>query len=187
MVQAGDIVVFNATKGGWFSAAQRFFTRMPYTHTGIIIGDVNDESALLEAKMSVSVTPWKPFTTDPTLQYWVFRPAMSVNPQALSDLWHRYAGHDYGYFQILWFVYRWIMESWPFRADVRGQHNWFPTGDICSEVTYNWIQWLSMQDPLLDALVMEWNENTCHSGDIYTICSKSRLDFTLVEFKNTAP
>ena len=181
MVKAGDIVVFNATKGDWFSKAQRFFTRMPFTHTGVIVGTVNNVPALLEAKMVTTVTPWKNVIDNEMLEYFVFRPTIDFGIQPVNDLWARYSGRSYGFAQVLWFVYRYIMESWPFRADVRGQKNWFPTGDICSEVVYNWLSWLSINSNTLEALVSQWNENTCHSGDIYTICSQSRVDFSLVE------
>lgn len=183
-LRAGDIIVFNSKNGGWFSKAQRFFTRMPYTHTAVVIGDINGQSAILEAKTLVVVSPWKNTQYDQSMSYWVFRPSATFNPAPLLDLWARYAGEEYGFGQLLWFVYRYVMESWPFRTDVRRQKNWFPYGDICSELVFNWIGWLSLGSADLAAIKEEWTENTCHSGDIFAICTRANKDFTLIEYRD---
>jgi hypothetical protein len=185
MLKAGDIIVFNSKHGGWFSKAQRFFTRMPYTHTGVVIGDINGIPAVLEAKTLVVVSPWSTAQFDPSMSYWVFRPTLeNFGLAPLMDLWTRYAGQEYGFGQLLWFVFRYVMESWPFRADVRRHRNWFPNGDICSELVFNWIGWLSLGSRKLEEIKNEWYENTCHAGDIFTICSRASDDFTLIEYRD---
>jgi hypothetical protein len=174
-MKLGTIIIFNATKGGWFSSAQRFFTRMPFTHVGGYIGTVVNEESIFEALEAVAVTPWSRRKYDETMQYYVYEPNDSMitsdaTKKTLNEIYNAHAGNTYGFFQLLWFVYRWIGESWPFKADMRKFRNWFPGGSICSEVWYDYLTRLGYIYPEIEKVLSEWpHANTVHAGDMYDI------------------
>lgn len=186
-MKLGSIIVFNATKGGWFSAAQRFFTRMPYTHVAGFIGKVQGEDSIFEAKMSASVTPWKHVVEDTTQEYYVFEPTTAIKQQdidaALLLVYDRFAGETYGFLQLLWFVYRWIAESWPWHADVRKHGNWFPNEVVCSEMWWWFLHYLAENYPEINVVIEEWNSNSVNAGDIYNILIRLPKYFTLKDIR----
>ena len=168
----GRIYVWNNLKADWFSSAQRFFTRMPYTHSSYGIGQVLGLDSQLEAKEAVTVTPIS--LGAPQVEVRIFR--INATPQVIEELtanaYFRSAGNVYGFAQVLWFVYRYLGET--FGIDMRKKKNWFPNGDICSEVVYFILEDLariSDYAPLAETL-SEWHSNTFHSGDVITMMER---------------
>ena len=184
-MKLGSVIIFNSTKGGRFSAAQRFFTRMPYTHVAGSIGTVSGEESILEAKMSVSVTPWKHVLDNKTEEYFIFEPTSALKQKDIEDalyyVYDRFAGETYGFLQLLWFVYRWIAESWPFKADVRKKGNWFPDNQICSEVWWWYLHELATKYPDISNVIEEWNSNSVNAGDMFMILRRLPKYFTLTQ------
>lgn len=172
-MKVGSLIIQNCTKGGWFSTLQRFFTRMPYTHVAGFIGDVNGIPSVLEAKQSIATTPWHVTTDDPTIEFYIFEPTDKIDrlviESAVIRVYDYFAGRSYAYLQLLFFLYRWLMEGWPFYKDVRKQHNPFVNGDICSEVWYAFLQDLSTVYPDIAPVLNEYTRNTVNAGDMYNI------------------
>jgi|WetSurMetagenome_2_1015567.scaffolds.fasta_scaffold62699_2 hypothetical protein len=182
MVQSGNIVVFNVTKGYWFAAAQRFFTGMPYSHAAIGFGEVKGDESVLEALFAIAITPFKKARESTTTDFEVWRvknvPQTRIE-EAVKRAFERWAGETYGFAQILWFMYRWLNET--IGRDVRKQGNWFPDHLICSEVAYNYLWDLSEQLPSLRKKLEEWNSNCFHAGDVHTVCAGLPEVFELIE------
>jgi hypothetical protein len=164
----------NATKGGWFSSAQRFFTRMPFTHVAVKIDNVMGMPSYFEANMVATIVPSWTYEDNATVEYEIFQPIARETSirSAVSSIYARYAGSTYGYTQVLYFVWRWFFGL--FGKDIRKWKNPIPNGDICSEIVYVYIRYLASlenRQEILDYLD-EWNENTVHAGDIHTICTR---------------
>jgi hypothetical protein len=182
MVQSGNIVVFNVTKGYWFAAAQRFFTGMPYSHAAIGFGEVKGDESILEAIFAIAITPFKKTRESTATDFEVWRiknvPQTRIE-EAVKRAFERWAGETYGFAQILWFIYRWLNEK--IGRDVRKQGNWFPDHLICSEVAYNYLWDISEQVPSLRKKLDEWNSNSFHAGDVHSVCAGLPEVFELVE------
>jgi hypothetical protein len=171
----GQIYVWNSLDGGWFSAAQRFFTRMPYTHVSGGVGRIfpgQPTEWQLEAKECVTITPLSFGDPRTLVRKWtILNAPEGIIALVTSGTAEHFAGRIYGFFQLLWFIYRWIGES--FRIDMRKKKNWFPNGDICSEVWYvalqQYAQILGWKD--LEAKLEEWNRDTFCAGDMVTVLS----------------
>ena len=167
----GQIIVFNAIHGGFFSSANRFFTRMPYTHVAFVVEPVFGVDSYFGAELSATTQPFNNIIKDKDYMYQVYRPIGWTKPQlnnALKQIYMRYAGQTYGFAQVLWFIYRYIAESWPFHADVRRGHNFFPNRPICSEICWWYLWFLYEERPDLVQLrdkLGEWSPDTFNAGD----------------------
>jgi len=165
----GSIVLFNSKKGGWFSAAQRFFTRKPYTHSAIIFPDELGIPSFFGADMTVNKQPVSVFENDLTVDYqvweWVNIPQERIE-EVLQYIYTTFAGKTYDFLQVVWFVYRWFMEVF-FHKDVRKRKNWFgtPKHPICSELTWYFCQAMTIDKPICQEILNEWSPETFHSGD----------------------
>jgi hypothetical protein len=73
MLQAGNIIVYNQKKGGFFAAAQRFFTGMLYTHAAVGFGDVKGFESVLEALFAIATTPFNRAREDASVDFRVLR------------------------------------------------------------------------------------------------------------------
>ena len=165
--KAGSVVVFNATKGGWFSSAQRLFTGQPFTHTAVFTYPVCNQTSYMGADMVVSIQPWGNAVNNPTMDYIVYTPVGFTEEQiqvALAQTYIKFAANEYGFAQVLWFVYRGLMWS-VFKKDVRKQHNFFPNGVICSELGWWYFYFLGEFQPKIRDFINQWRPDTFHSGD----------------------
>jgi len=172
MPKPGDIVVFNNQRHDFYSEAQRIFTRMPYTHTAVVMPLYEEEIPLLSADLVVTLTTWDKYISQRGMLYWVFSPPDSerLTNEELMGMYKKYIDDVYGFSQTLYFVYRWLMET--FHKDVRKAHNPFPNGDICSELGYNGLKIMATRNAKLGGILNEWNQNTVSSGDIFNICTR---------------
>jgi len=183
MRQVLSIVVFNDRGGGWFSKAQRFFTRMKPTHTAVIIEPLFGLDTILEAKEAVAVTALDKTIENKKVDYKIFR-LKGLEKQEVHSIafeaYLKYAGKTYGFPQLLRFVFRWLAET--LRIDVRKGH-WFSEGIICSELGYQVMMAYAQQigDWTLINKLNEWNPNSFHSGDVLTICEMFPNRFELSE------
>ena len=190
---AGQIIVFNSLQGGIFSIGQRFFTRMPYTHVAITVEPMWGVDMYFGAEASAVTQPFNNIIKEESRLYQVYRPMGWTKPQidnAIAQTFIRYAGETYGYFQIVWFIYRWIAESWPFKADVRKLHNFFPNKTICSEIAWWYLWHLYEERPDLVQLkdkLDEWRPDTFHAGDAARVLKSFPELFILTEERWTGP
>ncbi len=175
----GDIILLNrkGKSSSIYSAAQRFFTKMPYTHTTVAMGNVLGFPSALSAEELVVVEPIQRYFEEEGTEIEIYRIhnlKLNVASDVISYLYFKESGAYYGFTQILWFIYRWFMES-VFQKDVRKERNPMSKGIICSEPVYNYLVKMVSMDPdlcvtPLNSKLTEWNANTVNAGDIATIC-----------------
>jgi hypothetical protein len=184
----GHIVAFNSLKGGFIAAAERFFTRSKYNHVSVVIPPILGIPAHVSATWKVVTEPTSHFLNDPSEMYQMYLPVGFTTDQlltVLSRVYNEFSGETYGFLQLLWFVYRWLMESWPFHKDVRRGHNWFPGGPICSEVSWYYMMYLCDQQPkrteLLRAKLNEWRPDTFSPADCVDVMKAFPEIFVLTE------
>lgn len=186
----GDIIIYNATKGGFFSSAQRYFTRMNFTHTAVVFNQVIGMDSVIEAKEAVAITPFSETLQDSTVEFWIFSIDGVDNlilQDALKYAYIEFSGKTYGFLQLLYFIRRWIWETkwvkilfgWLPRllgkpADVRQWNNWFVSGTICSELKWHYDEHIATKigDDDWLKILHEWNSNNFHSGDAYNVCER---------------
>lgn len=170
----GDIILLNrhGKESNWFSNAQRFFTRMPYTHSALVLGKVKGLMSVLSADELVVVIPVNRYLEEEGTDIEVYRPKfvdwVLIN-QLMPDLYQKHAGKPYGYLQLLYFVFRWLAES--FKIDVRKWKNPFTNNDICSELIFEYLL-LTGSKPILFAL-SDYRLDNVHVGDIANICKNN--------------
>jgi len=168
----GDVLVLNDRRGGWFSSTQRLVTGMPFTHSAVFVGDVLGIPSVFEAREVATFYPVANYLGNPNVDYVVYRPVLAwagEKGEALRGTYTRFAASIYGYFQLVWFLWRRFWEI--FGVDMRNKKNHFPLGDICSEIVYRYL-WALPQTSETNAILSEWNDNTVHSGDINVICRR---------------
>lgn len=165
-----------------FGKLQQIFTRGKWTHTALgffpILGIDND--TLFESNEIQNITLWNPHGT---IEYRIYDMTYYSEEQiekALKYVFKKYNGELYGFFQLLYFVRRYIWEtewikkyfSWIPRLfgmpeDVRKWNNWFTSGIVCSELFYIFMQKLNEMKfhPEVQEALNKWNGNNFHSTD----------------------
>lgn len=172
-VQPGDIVIVNNWDGNIFSRLIRFFAHS-WSHTAIgffpLVGDVSRRSTVFESNLTTGITDWQRMFYGPEydLRVYRWRDRTEVDNMCWA-LYEKYNGNTYGFAQLLWFVWRWLVES--LRLPARWAHkNFFLNKEICTEVVYVGLR--LMHNPVVDALLdLEGrDQNTVHPGDIDAVC-----------------
>lgn len=190
-IRPGSVVVFSNKKNAAFSVLQKLITHEwidgvsprkfkhgDKTHSAIFWYPEANADAIFEAYLCTTIDPWIKHQAD--TRYWVFEPTGYTDEEiqsALFELYNKDAGEGYGFFELPWYVYRFVME-W-FHKDVRHQHNWFPGGNICSQDVFNFLYILSRNRPALRAYLDQWRSTTFHSSDTYTVMLNPVTQFTL--------
>jgi hypothetical protein len=163
----GTLYVWKAKRGdGVFAWLQRFITGVAYRHTSGGIGQLFGDSIEwhLEAYLCVTMTPLPIPTPDECRRF-----RLIADPTAVRDAFRRgaqfYAGKEYGFLQLPWFVYRRIGEL--FGINMRKKKNWVPGGQICSELWYNILESLckAVNDQTALDQLHQWDRTNFHSGD----------------------
>lgn len=198
----GDIILLNRKKGGWFSTCQRFFTGMPYTHCTISVGEILGFESTIGADEKVVIEPIRKFYEEDSTDIEIYRLRKEILPlnfdthmsNTMKYMYCKYANQYYGFSQILWFVYRWLMEK--FGKDVRRNNNPFKGGVICSELIYLYLVQLtivlnkcypkkdSRRFSVLLPLQTDLNRftaDTIHAGDIASIIKMNTNIWELVK------
>ncbi|MDE2232964.1 MAG: hypothetical protein KGJ90_02420 [Patescibacteria group bacterium] len=135
-IQDGDIILVH---GGTdlLSKLIRFFSRSDYSHTALGAGIYNGQQMAFEARALVLLTEWNNGAgRGPVKVYsWTKPEHQAIAAQAVEGLVNELNGSYYGFAQLLWFIWRWTVDSLhlPHRLAV---HNWMPGGRICTEVVY---------------------------------------------------
>jgi hypothetical protein len=185
LIKYGYILAFNSTNGGFINKAERFFTRSKFNHVSVTIPPVLGIDCHLSAILTVTTEPVYVFMNDESEQYKSYYPIGFTDKQieqATTRMFSEFAGKTYGFFQLLWFVYRYFAEGWPFYADVRKNYNWFPHGPICSEVVWYYLYWLACSNPnalKLKNKLEEWKPDNFSPADCINIMEEYDNLFTL--------
>ncbi len=186
MLKTGDIGFSSNLRGGlggFFASAIRFFTKSKYSHTLMISDDTLGAEAVQEAGVIVQVVPFDKYYRHCDKEiYKMYRPKApeEVKAQSAKKVFVEFAGVTYGKLQLIWFIYRAVMEN-VFKKDVRSQKNWMTDGVICSELVY-WYLW-NLGEPY-QSLLKPWNPDTIQAQDILNIVEANPDLFELVEAKD---
>ena len=89
------------------------------------------------------------------------------------------ADWDYGFLQLIWFVWRWL--NGLVGRTVGREKTWFPAGKICSELVSDYFTHFPAYAQALAA--EDYSENTCAPEDLYQMVIKNPSLFTLIEGK----
>jgi hypothetical protein len=182
-ISPGMIFLSN-NKKGFFPAAIRFFTSSKISHSGLGFFPFGNNPSVIEAGSLVQVVPFaKHYKLDESKQYWAYQliKVKSTNEmnQSLNKLFYQFAGVQYGYLQLIWFMYRWINEK-IFRRDVRHQKNWLSDGVICSELCWHYLNNFGGE---YAELVSGFNPDTIQAQDIWNLILSRPDLFRLAEKK----
>lgn len=187
----GDIILLNRKKGGWFSSCQRFFTKMPYTHSTFSVGNILGFESVLSADEKIVIEPVGRYYEEKETDIEIYRIKRNVMPigfertleNAIEAMYYKYANTYYGFGQVSWFVYRWFMES-ILKKNAKKKENPFKSGIICSELVYLYLEQVckvlnkcypkkdSRRFSVLLPLQIDlnkFNRDTIHAGDIANI------------------
>ena len=180
----GSLVLVENNEKDFFPKAIKFFTGKiakkygvpSYTHAMFITLPFDNIISVQSAEFAQCIMPLEKFNTK-TIRYDVYEIKDEIEEEELILLLKQMyltAGNPYGFFQNLWFVYRYFAELIGF--DVRKQKNWFPTHDICSEAVYRFLRKRVIKNienrpkrniyKYLLKLIDEWTENTVHPVDL---------------------
>jgi hypothetical protein len=186
--KTGDIILLNrkGAAANFFSKGQRFFTRMPYTHSAILLENIFEQQSILTSDELTNIQALSNYLKEPETDIEIYKVKVpqEMKEYEVKSMYNRYAGKKYGFAQILWFMYRWLLER--FGIDARRKKNFFPGGVICSELVYHYLVEIAKNYPQLNKKLKEWNAETVHVGDIKHICESLPELFELKYKFNTA-
>jgi hypothetical protein len=168
-MKAGSLVFFCNTLG-WYGKSQKFFTKQPFTHVAIVYPDQFDKHAILSSDMAITVKPFEYIGT-PTSYQLVFNFNVEDEKvmESVKQIYFAHAGQTYGFFQLLWFIYRWFMWTY-LKQDVRKQHNWFPDDVVCSETGYEHFSNVFAGNTTVQLYLDKFRRDTVSAGDIAYLC-----------------
>jgi len=177
----GNIILVQNNEGNFVSEAIKFFTKRiakkygvrTWTHSMISVGELHDIEYVLSAELSQCIMPLEKFKKD-KIKFEVYKIKDTISENNLNSLvrlyCNTYAGDSYGFLQLPWFCYRWFMEI--FNKNVNKQKNWFPSGDICSEMVFRFLMdrlnysAKNMKSSATLSSLSNWTENTIHPVDL---------------------
>lgn len=183
MIPKGSIG-FSNNKTSFIGKLIRLFTNSGITHSFIITFPRGNDVWFEEASNVVAEGKFENnYVNDPNTSYWVYKIKDGLVPEATTDTalqycLDNYLGVEYGFFQLLWFPYRWLMSK--FGKDIRKQKNWMSDGVICSELVYDYLTQLG---PQFADLVKDFNSDTIQAQDILDIVIAHPELFELVDQK----
>ena len=208
LLQAGDIVLVsnNKPKGVRiiFDAAIKFFTKSPWTHGAVIIGNVVGVPAIFEADEEVITDSADDTINNPDYDVAVYRYVgirshvaitEEQNITVLGSLFRELAGKGYGYLQIIYYIRRWFWTR-PFvskyfgwvldlvgkSGDPRNWNNWFVGGVLCTELVYKHLaaQGNIVGDSTLLSWLGLWNSNNFSPADLQDTMDKFPDKYKLI-------
>lgn len=163
----------------FFARLVKFFTYSKWSHSFIMVS----EDTVLEANQTVQYNPLAEYRNDPNCYYELYSIVGADEPtvtRAIAKTTAMYLGQEYGYSQLLFFVYRWF--NGLFLRERTPEVNSFPLGAICSEVVCYYEEQVSDKFTQLLAeggLTLD----TVSPQDLYAIISTNPSLFTLTESK----
>jgi hypothetical protein len=190
----GQLILFSARDRAFIHSAIKWVTRSPYTHVAIMFPAVLDVGSYFGAEETVDMRVFQKMVDEGQQYYRIYEPQGFTQEQldnVLRKIYKVYAGSIYGFFKLLWFVYRFRIMEGIFKKDVRRQHNWFPAWQICSEIGWWWFEYLCDEQPermaAVRAKLHEWNSNTFAPVDCETVIVQFPGIFKLTGQRGTLP
>lgn len=169
----GDIIIVNNHDGNFLSSAIQFFTKS-WSHTAIgffpIKRKENTVQTVFEANLTTGITDWDKTFDYPKYDLRIYRWTKDIGMEKIVwELFDSYNGNTYGWWQLLWFIWRWIVEGLRFPTRW-ARKNFFNNREICSEVVYVALE--KLNNPTVNAALerLDRDQNTVHPGDIIFIC-----------------
>lgn len=128
--------------GTLFQRLVMFFTDSWASHCFVkTFAEDNKVPAVIEASLCVTKTPFIDHYVDPkaNMIFELWRP-VGADPEAVEEallgVFKDYAGETYGFMQLLWYAWRWVCKKLGLKPP---DHNWFPGGEVCSELGHDTI------------------------------------------------
>lgn len=172
-LKTGDIIIVNNWNGSFLSKLIRFFTNS-WSHTAIGFFDLPRNplpvQTIFEANLTTGITDWAKLFDDIDYDLRVYRWTQPVEIERICwELYDSYNGNIYGWWQLLYFVWRWIVEKLHLPQRF-ARKNFFPNQEICTELIY--VALAKLQNDKVNAVLAKINrdQNTVHPGDIMEIC-----------------
>ncbi|MBN1114137.1 MAG: hypothetical protein JXA66_02230 [Oligoflexia bacterium] len=187
MLKPGDFGFSNSRT--FMAALIRFFTGYsrkkndpPVIHSLLITSPMLDNVTVEEANFLVQIVPFEShYAAEPEKEYYLFRIKPEFAPPekiktALDYTFREFAGYHYGYFQLLWFVYRWIANM--IGVNVSHKKNWMSDGVICSELLWHYLNQLGGK---VAELVSQFNPDTVQPQELMNVIKNNQDVFEMVE------
>ena len=181
-IKTGDIIFVNKKgkdAGSWiwkvFYFLQKLITRSRYTHCAIVDFPIGDESVCFSAETIVNARPllnYLQLQESDMIIYSVNEFYKDKIDNALGYLNRTYLGTTYGFLQLFWFFYRFLMED-ILCFDVKKNQNWFNSGLICSESVYEYLLMVFSENRFMKMQLSHLTKDTCHVRDIYSMIDSS--------------
>jgi hypothetical protein len=170
----GDIIIMNNWDGNFLSKAIRFFTKS-WSHTALGFFDMGFHAktaqTVFEANLTVGITDWERAYGYDALDLRVYQWAKPVDPQIVWELFDKYNGNVYGWWQLIYFIWRWIVEG--LHLPKRWAHkNFFPNREICTELIYVLMERKNEVGVAAVLAMLDRDQNTVHPGDIIWACEE---------------
>lgn len=184
MISKG-MIGFSNNKSAFLARLIRLFTNSNLSHTFMITFPKDGRVMLEEASTVVQEVKFDVnYRDDANTQYWLFKIKEGTVSEEAIDASLKYCheeflGAQYGKLQLLYFPYRWIMQTF-FGKDVRHEKNWFTKGVICSELVYYYLFNLG---PKFQELLKEYSPDTIQAQDVRFIVESNPEIFEFVEKK----
>jgi hypothetical protein len=178
------LIGFSNNKSGGFLI--RFFTRSKITHNFVFTYPIGGLAAVQEASAKVQIVPFeKNYYRNPNYSYEIYRVRAPFVTQpdidgAVRKIFKDYAGKKYGWFQLLWFPYRWFKETVLRQKEVYREKNWFTKGVICSELQFWYLKYL---DAEFSELLRNYDGDTVQPNDMLQIVKAHPEYFELIAYQ----
>ena len=171
-----DVIIVNNFDGNFLSKAIRFFGKS-WSHTAngwfdIVHSGIASQT-VFEANLLIGPTDWETTFNDPDYDIRVYQWVNHTKKmdEVAWELYKRYNADSYGAGQLLWFIWRWMVEGLHLPARW-ARKNFIPNSEVCTEVVYMGFKLL--EDPVVNSVLARLNRNqdTVNPGDIIWVCEE---------------
>ncbi len=193
MIEAG-MIGFSSSKT-WFGKLVKFFTESKWSHCFVVgypyKGLSEEREMVFEANNNVMLTPFDiNYRSNPEMSYEIYRiknltdAPQSTIDKMVEDILFNFiinkSAIQYGYTQLLYFVWAWIRAKIGLPLNPAKSPNWFKSGLICSGLEFDF--WI-MYKALCKFIEGKYQYNTIPPEAFYEIVQQNALLFELVESK----
>ena len=154
------------------------FATSPVSHAFVVGFKENGlVPSAFEASLKIQKVPMTNYTSDPNQYFELWRIANVPQDQidkAVLQLYLDYAGKDYGYLELPWFIWRKLNAL--VGRDIRSQANWSSVGTFCSQLAFD------LMDGILfsSTIFAPYHANTCTPEDLRQLFRQYPKIFTMV-------
>lgn len=149
-----------------FDILQNFFTKMPQTHSSILLHKIASTEKYYEFEASTTVRI-NIYEQNKNSEIYDIHAPYSVKFSAFEKLYYKHYGKIYNILQTFYFIWRYLLELLGFKATK--MYNPFGIfGLICSELVYlylyeiaNQMNWVEVKE-----FMNNWNADNFHAGDV---------------------